>query len=162
MLSLRDGSSVIGDGIPPYDLQPSQTSGTITPSAPGYLPNGVNAMTASFYDVACDASVAVFSLVRTIADKTVTLASANTAGQVVGIVVSKSSPTFCRVKRYGYVEGLTGLIPQSTYLLGLNGTFYPAPVDPTLTYVQRLGNAVSSTELYLQPARQAYVRAVSP
>jgi hypothetical protein len=72
----------------------------------------------------------------------------------VGVILSKSSPTDCKILRYGILN-VAGLAPGGTYFVGSDSR--PTPVRPIApsgvkVFVQVLGVAVDSSRLLLNPS----------
>lgn len=72
---------------------------------------------------------------------------------VVGIIVAKSNATNCTVQRYGESSiRFVGLETGKRYFLNARGglTTPPFPSD-SVQFVQQVGNAISTTKLFIQP-----------
>ena len=72
----------------------------------------------------------------------------------IGIITAKSAPTFCTVQIFGILSGIyTGLTPGTTYLVGTDSQLTTTLAAPTsgFRWVQQMGTALSSSELFLNP-----------
>lgn len=70
----------------------------------------------------------------------------------VGVIIEKSGPTECKVQLRGLVEGLfNGLLPGRPYFLGADGRPSLTVTSAPATYIQRLGVALGSQVLFLEP-----------
>lgn len=73
----------------------------------------------------------------------------------VGVIVIKSTPTDCRILRYGLLSG-SGFLPGKLHFLGADGR--PTPTPPVATpssgnvFVQVVGVAMDSSRLLLNPS----------
>jgi len=86
-------------------------------------------------------------------DYLVTVAVNNTADpSVIGIIMSKVSPTVANVLLVGVVTGFTGLARGKLVFLGTDGK--ATTTKPLTGDVQILGKAVSSTEILVNPEAQ--------
>lgn len=74
----------------------------------------------------------------------------------VGIIMSKSSSTSAKILYQGLIDGFSGLTPGKKVFLSLTGTLTSTP--PTTDYMQCMGYALSSTEVYLKPEYQRVKR----
>lgn len=72
-----------------------------------------------------------------------------------GIIISKSSPTACKVQLHGIMSGVyTGLTPGESYMIDTASrltTTLPTPPASGFVYVQHMGHAVSDDELFIHP-----------
>lgn len=72
----------------------------------------------------------------------------------IGIIISKSAATFCTVQIFGIVADVYGsLTPGKTYMVGTDSQLTQSVPKPTsgFRWVQQMGTALSSTELFLNP-----------
>ena len=135
------------------------TAGSSSDSTPPLF-----AATAFFY-AQCSASDAIGNAVY--ANSTlqfVSTADAANPAPVVGIIIAKSSPTNCTVQRYGESQyAFPELNAGQRYFLGDAGQLVKAPfLTSTPKFVQQVGNALSGTKLFIQPAGQVVLRDVTP
>lgn len=80
-----------------------------------------------------------------------------TSGPSWGIIVSKSSSTFCTVQMFGILDGVyTGLVVGKIQWVGLNGKLHDdnstiTPLPAGKVFVQQMGLAISSDVVLLSP-----------
>jgi hypothetical protein len=72
----------------------------------------------------------------------------------VGAIIGKSSPTQCKILRYGILS-VTGLVPGKIYFVDFDGT--PTPIRPVAVgnqkvLIQVIGVAIDSSKLMLNPS----------
>lgn len=116
----------------------------------------LDALLSSVYDVECASTVLVGDCVAINSGATAQLATIATLHQTpaIGVVISKSSATQCRVQFSGYVTGIySGLSPGKVYFVGTDGR--PSPSPPTSTGVwsiQKIGIALSANVFLALPS----------
>lgn len=73
----------------------------------------------------------------------------------IGVIVEKEDATTCRVRRFGELDGFTGLTPGKAVFLKEDGSLSQAPVPEPgsgeYVFVQRMGTAYSAEVVYLDP-----------
>lgn len=107
-----------------------------------------------------DAGTLAGHLVRVNADNTVTRITANSYGLmphgIFGVVLSKPGTLVARVAFMGIVSGYSGFTAGLPLFVSTSGT--PTHTAPATGMVQRIGFAVSATEMWVSPM-QAFRRA---
>lgn len=117
----------------------------------------------AFFSARCNASDLVGSCV--FADSTnafVSTADEQSPEPVVGIIVSKQNDGYCTVQRLGESMVLyQGLTPGKRYFLGPKGSIIAPPFDDVMPeFVQQVGNALSETQIFIQPTGKVTRRIV--
>lgn len=108
----------------------------------------------------CDASLMVGDFVYlsdTVPNKVLKNDDNMPDSPTIGIVLSKTSPTVCKIALYGDIDNLSGLDMSKEVFLGTLGEATPNP--PPTDYLQILGIATSPTTMFLNPQIQRLRRA---
>ena len=76
---------------------------------------------------------------------------------IIGMVISKPTPTTCEVLFSGKIEGgsLSGLVFGKVAWVSPSGTV--TTVKPTSGHIQKLGIAIKSNKLFLLPSTEKVV-----
>jgi len=118
---------------------------------PSHYPSVTEEEPVALYN--CTADVSVGNLVRLLGDDGTAVATATSteAYPVLGVVTSKPAANRANVQLLGTVSGvLQGLVPGTTYFLGIGGKMVAPPLTPlSAPYVQRVGMAVAPDALQL-------------
>lgn len=78
--------------------------------------------------------------------------ASKTTAPIVGIVVEKPTNTTATLVFFGIVTGFSGLIPGTDLFLGNSGGIIAPPLPETEgTVIQKIGQALSATTLFLDP-----------
>lgn len=109
---------------------------------------GASTDTGNEFDADCPSGVSVRDVVYLSAAGTVDKANAsdNTKAPAIGIVVAKTTPTRCTVRKSGSIGGFSDLTPRAVYYLDkLDGAMISAPGPTQPAVFQKLGQATSDS-----------------
>lgn len=105
-----------------------------------------------------DPSVVVGDIVRpstTVTDTVVSLTDNVYPNLAVGIVISKPSATQAEVLISGRIAGFTGLVFGKPVFIGTSGEI--TTTVPTTGHQQKMGSAITSTEIFLLPSTEKVI-----
>lgn len=100
------------------------------------------------------ASVAVRDLVYVSGDKAVAVAdnASMSTGPCWAIVLAKPTTTTATLALSGKIAGFSGLTPSEELFVGTSGGLASPGSLPTTGFIQRVGVAVSATEILFEPS----------
>jgi hypothetical protein len=133
-------------------------------SSQWYVSNGdggANVVTgASTYTFIVAPAIAINDPVYVSATNTAALADATsvTTAPCVGFVTSKPTATSAIVQTNGFLTGFSGLVAGDTYFLAVGGGITTTPPNTVGNIIQKLGIAISSTVIWVQPVLDFTIR----
>ena len=79
-------------------------------------------------------------------------------GPCIGFVSTKLTATSAVVQTNGFLAGFTGLVAGDTYFLAVGGGITTTPPNTVGNIIQKIGIAVSTTVLWIQPTLDFTIR----